>query len=126
MERNDKETYNIYNIYDDFEYLGKMDNPTAYGKTRGICGDEIEFYLEIKNDIIKSVKFLSSGCYFTKSCAEAVAKETENKEVFDALGINPKQVLSLMKGLPANHSHCTILAVSTLYKAIASYLWQNT
>jgi nitrogen fixation protein NifU and related proteins len=125
MKENHRETTDIQDIHNNFEYLGKMDDPTAYGKIKGICGDELEFYIKVENDIIKSVKFLTSGCYFTKSCGEAVAREAEGKKVFDALEINPKQVLSLMKGLPVNHTHCTILAVSSLYKTIANYLWQK-
>jgi nitrogen fixation protein NifU and related proteins len=107
---------------DIFSKLGKFEKPTVYSKIKGICGDEMEFYLMIENDIIKSIRFLTTGCYFTILCGNAVACEAEDKKVIDALEINPKQILSIVSNLPEHHYHCTILAVSTLYKAIAEYL----
>jgi NifU-like protein involved in Fe-S cluster formation len=79
--------------YSSFRRYGKIENPSAVGTVRGICGDEISFYLNIESDIIVSVKYLTNGCSFTKLCAEAVAREAEGKKILDSLGINPKHVL---------------------------------
>ncbi|MCP3964870.1 MAG: iron-sulfur cluster assembly scaffold protein [Lentisphaerae bacterium] len=112
-----KEPSNIY------LKAGKLEDPTAYSKIKGICGDEMEFYLIIKKDIIKSIRFLTTGCYSTILCGNAVACEAEGKNIIEALKVNPGQILSKLGKLPKHHYHCTILAVSTLYKAIADYLF---
>jgi len=41
------------------------------------------------------------------------------------LGISPQQVITALNGLPKEHCHCSILAVSTLYKAIVDYLFKK-
>ncbi|MCP3965208.1 MAG: iron-sulfur cluster assembly scaffold protein [Lentisphaerae bacterium] len=114
-----KEPSNIY------LKVGKFEDPTAYSKIKGICGDETEFYLIIKNNIIKSIGFLTTDCYFTTLCGNAVACEAEGKNIIEALKVNPGQILSKLGKLPKHHYHCTILAVSTLYKAIAGYLFEK-
>lgn len=106
-----------------YSKVGKFEDPTVYNKIVGPCGDAMEFYLNIENDNIKSIRFLTTGCYFTVLCGNAVACEAEGKRVLKALEINPGQILSKLKNkLPLHHYHCSILAVSTLYKAIAEYL----
>ncbi len=110
----------------EFEHLGFIKEANAYGGFRGICGDEIEFSLVIEDNFIKDIKFCTTGCDFTKKCGEAVASEAEGKNLKEALGINPKYILETIKGLPENHTHCTILAVTALYKAIANYLWKRS
>jgi nitrogen fixation NifU-like protein len=51
-----------------------------------------------------------------------VAYLAYGKTVKDALAISAKEVIKKLKGLPENHLHCSILSVSTLYRAIADYL----
>jgi len=110
---------------DIYSKIGAIDKPTAYSCIKGICGDEMKFYLIIEKDIIKSIRFLTTGCYFTILCGNAVASEAEGKSINDALKISPAQILSIVNKLPEHHYHCTILAVSTLYKAIAKYFLQQ-
>jgi len=106
---------------DIYSKVGTFEKPTAQSRIKGICGDEMSFYLIIEDDVIKSIKFLTTGCYFTILCGNAVACEAEGKNIIDALKISPAQILSIVNKLPEHHYHCTILAVSTLYKAIAEY-----
>ena len=44
------------------------------------------------------------------------------KTISEALAISAGEVIKQLKGLPEDHLHCSILAVSTLYRAIADYL----
>ena len=104
------------------KHYGRMNFPTSSAYIKGPCGDEMEFYLVIENSIIKEIMFYTEGCIATRVCGSMTADQAKGKSVQDALGISPKKVMDLLNGLPANHSHCTILAVSTLFKAIADYL----
>ena len=40
----------------------------------------------------------------------------------DKAGISPGDVIRRLRDIPEDHLHCSILAVSTLYRAIADYL----
>jgi len=104
------------------KHFGRMNDPTCAGFIKGPCGEELEFYLVIKNEIVDDVKFYTKGCISTTVCGSVTAEMVLGKSIEDALGISPKKVMEVLFGLPKEHCHCSILAVSTLYRAIADYL----
>jgi len=104
------------------KYFGRMNDPIASAFIKGPCGDEMEFYLLIENNIIKEVKFYSEGCPATILYGTATAEIAFRKSIDEVLSISPKQIAEILEGVPEDHSHCSILAVSTLHRAIASYL----
>lgn len=104
------------------KHYGRMNDPTSSAYLKGPCGDEMEFYLVIENNIIKDIKFYTEGCIATRVCGTMTAELAIGENIENALNISPKKVMDLLSGLPKNHSHCSILAVSTMYKAIANYL----
>lgn len=105
----------------------RMNNPTSYAYTKGICGDEMEFYLDIKAGIIEDVSYYTeNGCSHTRNAAKKVADFVSGKPVFEALKVNPVEIsgkdnldLALESGF-----HCYILSVITFMKAAADYLIQ--
>jgi len=106
------------------QFIGRMNSPTSSAFLKGICGEEMEFYLVIENNKITAVKFYSEGCEGTKACAAMAASLALNKTVKEALLISAGEVIKKLPALPREHLHCSILAVSVLYKAIADYLLQ--
>ena len=104
------------------EYFGRMTDPSGGAYVRGICGDEMEFYLVIENNIIVEAKYYTEGCEPTKACGRAAAVRAKGKGIFEALGINPKEIIDSETQLPMANRHCAILAVTALYRAIADYL----
>lgn len=107
------------------KFFGRMNDPSASAGIRGLCGDEMEFYLIIEDDKIEDIKFYTDGCLATRACGEMTASFAIGKNVEDALGITPKEVMRKLDELPEDHRHCSILAVSTLFKAIADYLLKD-
>ena len=106
----------------DPQYLGRMTDPTAGAYVKGPCGDAMEFYLVIRDNVIHEIKFYTEECIATRVCGSVTAQLARGKSVREALGISPKQVMEIFDDLPETHSHCSILAVSTLHRAIADYL----
>ena len=104
------------------KHFGRMNDPTSAAVVRGSCGDEMEFYLLIRDGIIEGAKFYTEACIATVACGEMAAQLAAGKSIDEVLGISPKQVKEKLKGLPEDHCHCSILAVGTLHKAIADYL----
>ena len=113
---------NIVALAKNPKHFGRMNDPTGSAFIKGPCGDEMEFYLVVENGIIKEAKFYTEGCISTLVCGEMAAQQAEGKSIEQALAISPKQIIELLGELPQNRSHCSILAVSTLYRAIADYL----
>jgi nitrogen fixation NifU-like protein len=113
---------NILNLAQNLKHFGRMTDPTSGASIRGPCGEEMEFYLVVKNGIIEDVKFYTTGCIATKVCGSMTAQMVFGKSIKEALSISPQKVIESLEGLPQDNCHCSILAVSTLYRAIADYL----
>ncbi len=82
----------------------------------------MEFYLEIRDNVIQEVKYYTEGCESARLCGQAAAKTAQGKTVMDALAISPREIIDSKVCLPEEGSHCAILAVSALYRAIADFL----
>ncbi|MDD4939535.1 MAG: iron-sulfur cluster assembly scaffold protein [Candidatus Omnitrophica bacterium] len=104
------------------EYFGRMNDPVSSSYLRGPCGDSMEFYLVIENSKITRIKYFTDGCGATRACAAMAAKLADGRTIKEALSISAGDVIAGLKGLPEDHLHCSILSVSTLYRAIADYI----
>ena len=96
-------------------------NPDGYGKRTGECGDTVEFYLQVRQDTIQYLSFLTDGCINTTACCNAVAHLVEGRSVEEAWGITPEDVIAYLETLPADHVHCAELSVGALYLALSNY-----
>lgn len=112
----------VIKLLNDPKFFGRMNDPTASSYLKGPCGDAMEFYLIIENKKITDIKYYTDGCGATRACAAMVAHMAYGKTVKEALAISAGEVIAKLKGLPEDHLHCSILSVSTLYRAIADYL----
>ncbi len=104
--------------------MRRMNDPTAAAWIRGQCGDTMEVYLTIRDGMIEDATFFTDGCEATMICGSAVAELVRGKSIDEALAVSPRQMIDCAGDLPADHTHCAILAVNTLHKAIADYLLQ--
>jgi len=102
--------------------FGWLDHPTANASLIGLCGDQMEFHLVVREGVIEDVRYYSEGCDHLRSCGAAVARRAKGKAILDALAINPREIIDADECLPEKGRHCAILAVSTLHRAIAGYL----
>ena len=112
----------VLNLIKNEKYFGRMTDPVSSSYLKGPCGDAMEFYLVIEKDEITEIKYYTDGCQATRACAAMTAKLAERKTTKEALSISAGEVIGTLKGLPEDHLHCSILSVSTLYRAIADYL----
>jgi nitrogen fixation NifU-like protein len=103
------------------DFFGRMNDPSAGAWVTGPCGDTMEFYLIIEDDIIRQAKYHTDGCGFTRLCGHTVAAYVQGKSIVEALSVSGKQILAALPQLPPEHRHCAILAVSTFYMAIGKY-----
>lgn len=125
MPRNGKQADNApkqRRPMDDDPFFGRMNAPTASAYLRGVCGDEMEFCLDIRDGVIQDVKYYTEACESARVCGRAVAEAAKGKSIFDALAINPRDIINSRECLPEEGRHCAILAVSALYRAIADFL----
>ena len=65
--------------------FGPLEGHTHYGHGKNpFCGDDYEFYLEVKNDVIERVGFTGDGCAISKSSASMLTTMVKGKSIEDA------------------------------------------
>ena len=104
------------------EFFGRMNDPTASASIKGLCGDEMEFHLVIRDDRIEDIRYYTNGCGNTRACGRAIARRAKGRNVTDALSISAGELIRSGECEAEAGRHCAILAVTTLYRAIADYL----
>jgi nitrogen fixation NifU-like protein len=104
------------------ENMGRMNDPDGSAFIDGICGDSMEMYLIIENNIITESKFFTNGCNSSRFCGSAAARLAKGKSIKDVLRLSPADVIDTGGEIPDGEVHCAILAVSTLHKSLADYL----
>ena len=100
----------------------RMNDPTGSSFVTGLCGDEMEFYLYIRNRTIEEAVYETNGCDVTQACGAWVAQAVTGRNVEDALAVSPKQVLDALPDIPVPHRHCPILAVTAFFQAVADFM----
>ena len=127
-ETTDTYSKEVLALAKDPNHFGRMNDPSASAYLKGICGDDMEFYILLnEKKIIEDIMFYTeTGCEATIACGSTAAEMAIGKSIDDAMDISPKKILKALKyGLPDNHRHCSILAASTFYKAIAYFMLQQ-
>lgn len=103
--------------------VGVMENPSGYGKVGNpSCGDIMEMFLKIENDVITDVKFRTFGCASAIASSSVSTELIKGKTVEEALRITNKTVVEELGGLPAVKMHCSVLAEEAIKLAIDDYL----
>ena len=115
----------VIDLINNRKYFGRMNDPTSSSYLKGPCGDAMEFYLVIDDNKITEIKYYTDGCHPTRACEAMAAKLADGKTIKEALMISAGEIIARLKGLPEDHLHCSILSVSTLYRAIADYLLKD-
>lgn len=101
--------------------MGQMERPEGYGKTVGSCGDEMEFFLRVRDEQIIDVRFATSGCITSIASGNVGAELTFGKTISEALMLEASDILDGLDGLPPEDEHCAELATKTIKEAIRDY-----
>jgi len=102
--------------------VGKIENPDGVGHVGNpVCGDIMELYIKVKNDIITDAKFKTFGCGAAIATSSMVTELVKGKSINEALEISNKAVTEALGGLPSIKMHCSVLAEEALKSAIDDY-----
>ncbi len=102
--------------------VGEMENPDGIGHVGNpVCGDVMELYIKIKDNIIVDVKFKTFGCGAAIASGSMLTELIKGKSIDEALAISNKIVVKALGGLPPKKTHCSVLAEDALKFAIDDY-----
>lgn len=98
-----------------FEYdaTGTVGNP--------ICGDQMQMYLQIKDDRIVDVRWKTYGCASAIASTSALSELVKGKTLDEALRIGPAEITEYLGGLPKHKFHCSVLGHEALSAAIDNF-----
>lgn len=103
--------------------VGDMEEPDGIGHVGNpVCGDIMELYIKVKDNIITDAKFKTFGCGAAIATSSMVTEMVVGKTVDEALEISNKAVAEALGGLPSIKMHCSVLAEEALKSAIDDYL----
>ena len=103
--------------------VGEIENPDGIGHVGNpVCGDIMELYIKVKDNIIVDAKFKTFGCGAAIATSSMVTEIVKGKSINEALAISNKAVAEALGGLPPIKMHCSVLAEEALKSAIDDYL----
>ncbi|MDD5529466.1 MAG: Fe-S cluster assembly scaffold protein NifU [bacterium] len=102
--------------------VGVIENADGYGKVGNpVCGDLMEIYIKVENDIITDIKFRTFGCGSAIATSSMVTEMAKGKHIDEAMKITRNDVANELEGLPPQKMHCSNLAADALHEAIKDY-----
>jgi len=108
-------------------HLGRIESPDGYAQVKGTCGDTMEIFLRVKDDVITECTFQTDGCGTTIACGSIATELALHKSFSEALAhAGAQEILKRLGGLPESDVHCAQLAAETLRRALADYLYQKS
>jgi FeS cluster assembly scaffold protein NifU len=93
--------------------VGRIGNP--------VCGDLMEIYIKVKDNIIEDIKLKTFGCGSAIATASMISEMAKGKTLEQALKITRNNVADELDGLPPVKMHCSNLAADALHDAIKKY-----
>lgn len=116
----------VIELWKNPKHIGKIPHPDGYAKVKGTCGDTMEIFIKVKNDVITESTFTTDGCGATIACGSTVTEIAKGKTFTKALGlVNAAQILKRLGGLPKEHLHCADIASEAMRRALADYLYHK-
>ncbi|MFA7377562.1 MAG: iron-sulfur cluster assembly scaffold protein [Patescibacteria group bacterium] len=102
--------------------IGKIAHPDGYAQIGNmVCGDQLDFFLKVKNEKIIDVKFLSFGCASNIATASILTERVKGMTIEQAKKYAWQEIVNDLGGLPKQKIHCSVMAVQGLKKAILDY-----
>ena len=102
--------------------VGSMADADGFSSVTGPCGDTMEIWLKVRNDVITEATFLTDGCGTSIASGSMITGMAKGKSASEAQRLSQQDILSALGGLPEESEHCALLAANTLKRAIRDYL----
>jgi nitrogen fixation NifU-like protein len=105
-------------ILDNFKVKFKDNNP--------VCGDVVEIYLDINEEIIKNASFQGSGCMISMASSDILLDFVKDKNIHDLLKLTDDNIVDMIGiELGVNRIKCATLPLKALKRAILEYISKN-
>lgn len=100
---------------------GKPLLANGHARVTGACGDTMEMWILVRDDMVERAAFTTDGCAPSLASGSVATILAEGKSLEEAASITKQDVLEALGGLPAEVEHCADLAAATLREACENY-----
>ena len=107
--------------YTEKPYMGTIPDADQCSEMTGSCGDTMEVYVKVEDNVIQDVRYQVMGCAGAVSAAMAAVDIVKGKPISEAKNLTDGDVFRLLEEIPVKKHHCIQLAVKTLLKALEEY-----
>jgi nitrogen fixation NifU-like protein len=115
-------TEKVMELFNNPKNMGKIRDPDAVMKVKNlICGDVIELYIMVENNVITDIKFRTFGCAAAIATSSIITEMVIGKSLVEAMKITRQDVVNELGGIPPIKIYCSNLVVDALHDAIKGY-----
>ncbi len=102
--------------------VGEMKDCDGFGEEGNFkCGDVMNIYIKVKDDIIVDIKFLTYGCVAAIASTDMLCEIVKGMNIDEAAELNPTKLIEKLKDLPSIKTHCSVMGILALKRAIKDY-----
>ncbi len=88
--------------------VGKLENADGQARVGDPnCGDFIQVWIQVDNDIITDFKYKVYGCGAAIATTSAVSEMAIGKSFREAIQLSDDDVIAYLDGLPEGKRHCS-------------------
>jgi nitrogen fixation NifU-like protein len=107
--------------------VGEIENADGIGRVGNpVCGDIMNMYIKVENNVIVDVKFKTFGCGAAIATSSMATDLIKGKTLEEALELTNDAVAEALGGLPKVKMHCSVLAEQAVRGAVDDYLRRTT
>ncbi len=120
METESLYAENIMDHYNNPRNHGTMENANLHiRELNPLCGDEIEMYAKISDEVIQDISFTGKGCAISQAAASILTEEAKGKRVEEIKGMSNEDMIKLL-GIQISpvRLKCALLALKTLQRGM--------
>jgi len=113
------------------EVLDRFRNPRNVGEIKGAnkgkvgnlkCGDILELFIKIRDNVIVDARFLTYGCCAAIAASDVLCDLIKGKTLEEAEKLTKDDIVKELGGeLPEPKIHCSLLGIEALKRAIKDY-----
>lgn len=100
---------------------GKPTVANGHARITGECGDTMEIWVMVRDEVVERASFTTDGCAPSLACGSIATTLAEGGSLEDAASVSQDDIVQALGGLPAEVVHCAALASATLRAACENY-----
>jgi nitrogen fixation NifU-like protein len=101
---------------------GSLNSPDGYASQQSSCGENMQIWLKLRNNLINEIGYWTDGCAATIAAGSMATELAKGKTINEALSISARDIADALEDFPEGNFHCAELAAKTLKAALRDVL----